>query len=431
MRKAQRDPNDHTTILRLLVNDKSNKDYEGEGAKAVSDKNTTTEQVGNLVDAAPTPVSEELQPDKSNWSGIAIIGLVLVLAAIGFFFLQQLRSDQEGLGGELERDDRKIMQIGDQMTNLQSQVSIIQSQMATLQSSLTNKETKFERSLTEFTERHGEKLNLAKEELSKSIKEIHYQLGKTRGDWMVADAEYLLTVANQRLHLVGDIKTSLIALQAADQRLRESGNPGVFKVREAIAREVNILKDIKPLDIVGIISKIRALENEVARLPIFLPHAEKDSLADEATKSNTEEKELSSMEQLVESALEDIKGLVVIRRTGRSVTAVLLPEEVALIREDLKIKLEIARLALVQRDGNIYRANLEDAKAWLLEHFENNASATKKFLAEINKLQNIAVEMEFPNISESLSLLQNVATLRLETEKKQLEAGRNKQEETP
>ena len=404
---------------------------EGEGAKAVSNENTTTEPVENLVDAAPTTVSEEVQPDKSNSSGMAIIGLVLVLAAIGFFFLQQLRSEQEGLGGELERDDRKIMQIGDQLTNLQSQVSTIQSQMATLQSSITNKETKFERSLTEFTERHSEKLNLAKEELSKSIEGIHYQLGKTRGDWMVADAEYLLTVANQRLHLVGDVKTSLIALQAADQRLRESGNPGVFKVREAIAREVNILKDIKPLDIVGIIAKIRALESEVARLPIFLPHAEKSSRSGEETKSTTQEKELSSMEQLLSSAIDDIKELVVIRRTGRSVAAVLLPEEVTLIREDLKIKLEIARLALVQRDGKIYRANLEDAKAWLLEHFENNASATQKFLAEIDKLQKIAVEMEFPDISKSLSLLQNVATLRLETEKKQLEGERRKQEDTP
>lgn len=397
----------------------------------MSDENTTTEQIENLVDAAPAMVSEKVQPDKGNWSGIAIIGLILVLAAIGFFFLQQLRSEQEGLGGELARDDRKIMQIGDQLTNLQSQVSTIQSQMATLQSSLTNKETKFERSLVEFTERHSEKLNLAKDDLSKSIKAIHLQLGKTRGDWMVADAEYLLTVANQRLHLVGDIKTCLIALQAADQRLRESGNPGVFKVREAIAREVNILKDIKPLDIVGIISKIRALENDVARLPIFLPHAEKDGRLDEAIKPNTEEEELSSIEQLVDSAINDIKGLVVIRRTGRSVAAVLLPEEVALIREDLKIKLEIARLALVQRDGKVYRANLEDAKAWLLEHFENNVPATKKFLAEIDKLQKIAVEMEFPNISESLSLLQNVATLRLETEKKQLKVERNKQEETP
>jgi len=404
---------------------------EGEGAKAVSDENTTTEHVKNLVDAAPTMVSEEVQPNKSNRSGIAIIGLVLVLAAIGFFLLLQLRSEQEGLGGELERDDRKIMQIGDQLTNFQSQVSTIQAQMATLQSSLTNKETKFERSLTEFTERHSEKLNLAKEELSKSIEEIHRQLGKTRGDWMVADAEYLLTVANQRLHLVGDVKTSLIALEAADQRLRESGNPGVFKVREAIAREVHILKDIKPLDIVGIISKIRALENEVTRLPIFLPHAEKDNRLVAETQSTNEKEALSSIDQLVKSAIDDLKGLVVIRRTGRSVTAVLLPEEVALIREDLKIKLEIARLALVQRDGKVYRANLEDAKAWLLENFENNAAATQKFLAEIDKLQKIAVEMEFPNISESLSLLQNVATLRLETEKKQLESERNKQEETP
>jgi len=398
----------------------------------VSNENTGIEPVEGVVDAAQETVTEQIddKPDRSNWYGIGTIGLILLIAVIGFFFLQQLRSDQEGLGGELERDDKKIIQIGDQLTSLQSQVSTIQSQIATIQSSQTNKETKFERSLTEFTERHGEKLNVAKQELSTSIKEIHRQLGKTRGDWMVADAEYLLTVANQRLHLVGDLKTSLIALKAADQRLRESGNPGVFKVREAIANEINILKDIKPLDIVGIIAKIRAMENQVAKLPIFLPHAGKGNQTD-LEKDANEQEDLSGMEEIVESALEDIKGLVVIRRTGRSVAAVLLPEEVALIREDLKIKLELARFSLVQRDEKLYRSNLEDAKAWVLEHFEKKAPLTKKFLAEIENLEKIAVEMKFPDISESLSLLQNIATLRLETEKKQLEAELSTQEETP
>ena len=38
---------------------------------------------------------------------------------------------------------------------------------------------------------------------------------------MIADAEYLLSVANQRLHLVGDVNTTRMALEAADQRLRE------------------------------------------------------------------------------------------------------------------------------------------------------------------------------------------------------------------
>ncbi len=397
----------------------------------MSNENTGIEPVDDVVDAHQTATGQfEKQPEKSNWYGIGTIALVLLLAVIGFFFLQQLRSDQEGLGGELERDDKKIMQIGDQLTNLQSQVSTIQSQMATIQKSLTNKETKFERSLTEFTERHGEKLNLAKEELSGAIGNIHRQLGKTRGDWMVADAEYLLTVANQRLHLVGDVKTSVIALEAADQRLRESGNPGVFKVREAIAKELNVLKDIKPLDIVGVIARIRALENQVATLPVFLPHAGKGQQA-VPEKDEVVEEELSGMEKIVESALEDIKGLVIIRRTGRSVGAVLLPEEVALIREDLKIKLELARFSLVQRDERLYKSNLSDAKAWVLEHFEQKTPTTKKFLAEIDKLEQIAVEMQFPDISESLSLLQNIATLRLETEKKQLEKQQSEQEETP
>ena len=88
---------------------------------------------------------------------------------------------------------------------------------------------------------------------------------------MIADAEYLLMVANERLHLVADVKTSLLALEAADQRLRESGDPGVFKVRDALAKEINILKKSEAPDIVGLSSRLRAVEDLVYDMPLRLP----------------------------------------------------------------------------------------------------------------------------------------------------------------
>jgi uncharacterized protein HemX len=293
----------------------------------------------------------------------------------------------------------------------------VQSQIATIQNSLATKESQFERGLSEVKQHHDSQLAGAKADLSDSIGKIQDLLNRTRGDWMVADAEYLLSVANQRLNLVGDVKTSLIALQAADERLRDSGNPGVFKIREEIAREINKLKDLKPVDIVGVFARIRILEDQVKSLPVFLPHAEAVQEKVKSDEPASETKDISGVDDFLDSAIEDLKGLVEVRRSDREIVAVLHPEEVRIIREELKIKLELVRLALLERDAELYRLNIDEVKDWIQDHFRTEAPETKKFVAELNDLRTVGLDIDYPDISGSLKLLQNLASLRLETEK--------------
>jgi uncharacterized protein HemX len=63
-------------------------------------------------------------------------------------------------------------------------------------------------------------------------------------------AEYLLSVANRRLHLMGDVSTTIEALKAADNRLRESGDTAAFKVRSQIVKEISAVKKVQVADVV-------------------------------------------------------------------------------------------------------------------------------------------------------------------------------------
>lgn len=355
--------------------------------------------------------------DNSNLYALLVLLIVVLIGGAGFFFLQQLRSEQQGLGGALDKGDRRVASLTDQLTALQSQMGTLQSQMATLQNSLATRESKFERELADFENLQGNQLSAVKAELSESISQIQNTLNRTRGDWMIADAEYLLSVANQRLNLVGDIKTSLVALQAADERLRDSGNPGVFKVREQVAREINALKDLKPVDIVGVFSRIRILEDQVEKLPVFLPHS--GTVLEKAPKQETPSKtdEISGVDEFLDSAIEDLKGLVVVRRSDREIKVVLQPEEVRIIRQELRLKLEMARLALLERDSGLFLQNIEEIKKWLGAHFDSGTSETRKFLTELDSLKTVGLDIEYPDISGSLKLLENVAALRVESEK--------------
>ncbi|NYT47521.1 MAG: uroporphyrinogen-III C-methyltransferase [Candidatus Methanofishera endochildressiae] len=120
--------------------------------------------------------------------------------------------------------------------------------------------------------------------LKESIQYIQRQLGKTRGDWLVADAEYLLSVANRRLHLMGDVSTTIEALKAADNRLRESGDTAAFKVRSQIAKEISAVKKVQVADVVGIYSQLEMLEEDVAKLGVFLPYSGKAKISNKHVK---------------------------------------------------------------------------------------------------------------------------------------------------
>jgi uncharacterized protein HemX len=360
---------------------------------------------------APTPKKSRLRA----WLGYATLLFVLILVGAGLLLLQELRSKQEGLGSGLDKGDKQMQELLHQVSGLQTELAAVHSQLATVQSQVTTEDSKFERAIGEQGASFGEKLGTAKSELEQAIQHIQRQMNKTRGDLMIADAEYLLSIANQKLHLVGDVKTVLAAMEAADQRLHDSGDPGVFKVREALAEEINLLKGLNPPDVVGASAKLLALEAKVKEIPLFLPHSERAKEQHEPAKESQPAAEGEG--DLLGSTLKDLQGLVTVRRTDRPVQAILLPEEVEALRQVLLLKLEMARAALLRGDDVLYKTNLESAQSWLHEHFDHEAAFTRGVAEDINALQTLQIRVPFPDIGKSLSLLRNIEKLRLEAEK--------------
>ncbi len=372
---------------------------------------------GNDSGKTSEPEVKNTNPKKNWLFGTIIVMMILGMAGGGYFLFERISAEQKGLSGALDKEDARIIDLTKQITNFQSQVANLQSQLLTIEKKLATRDSQFERTISEYTARNEENLKKTKGDFDGTVQRIQRQLGKTRGDWLIADAEYLLSVANERLHLVADVKTSLLALEAADQRLRESGDPGVFKVRDALAKEINILKKSDDPDIVGLSSRLRALEDLVHDMPLLLPHAGK---VDEAKDRKDDQKPVSKSEGwdgFLDSAIQDVQGLVTIKRIESPVGAVLMEAQVTVIRETLRLKLEMARLAVIQRNQQLFRHNLDAASGWISGYFDTEADKTKVVAAEIKALRGVALDIDFPDISRSLVLLRNITKLRIESDK--------------
>lgn len=377
-------------------------------------------EVAELTDnqereAEPVIAGQKVQRSKSGLLLGSIVFLVIVsILGIGYFLFSQLRQQQETLGGEVNKGDMQMMELTKQISGYQTQIAAIQSHLTTIETDLKAKDKKINDTLSDFSQLQAEKLEAMRTDFGTRIQQVQRQLGKTRGDWLIADAEYLLSVANQRLQLTGDVDTTREALQAADQRLRESGDAGAFKVREQIAKEIAELAKVKPVDIVGIYSAIRSLEAEIGKLALIKPYAGKPmtsstEIHDHATHSDDEH-------DLLAKALKRLEGIVTVRHTDQPITEIITPEEAQFTRQQLRVKLEMIKIGLVQQNEVLYKASIADAKEWIAEHFTSNATA-RSFVAELEKLEAISLHSQFPDISGSLKKLRDITKLRIETDK--------------
>ncbi len=368
-------------------------------------------RVAELSEQQEQELGETKQARRSRsgfWFGIIILTIILGLAGVGFYLFTQLRDKQADLGGEVKG------QMSKQIADYQSQLVAIQSQLATLEANIAGKDTHFTKTLADFSQLHNEKLDSTRKELNESIVGVQRQLGKTRGDWLIADAEYLLSVANERLYLISDVNTTREALEAADQRLRESGDAGTFKVREEIAREISDIKSVMVADVVGIYASIQTLQDRVDKLVLLLPYTGKALSAPEVEKKQAGQSEQD--QGVLDSAMSQLKGIVTIRHTEHEVEEILTPEEAQFIQEQLRVKLEMVKIALVQHNEALFQSSLADAKKWTELHFMKNQDVAN-FIAELERFSNIKIRSQFPDISSSLKMLKDITKLRIEADK--------------
>ncbi|MDD5214275.1 MAG: uroporphyrinogen-III C-methyltransferase [Methylococcales bacterium] len=346
----------------------------------------------------------EVRRSRSGfWFGLVILLIIIVVAGAGYYFLQQLREKQEGLGGEMKGV------VSQQISDYQAQLAAIQTQLAAEQADIGSKESHFSNTIAEFSKLHDEKLETVRKDLTEEIQKLQRQLGKTRGDWLLADAEYLLSVANQRLLLMGDVNTTLEALAAADQRLRESGDAAAYKVREQLAKDISAMSKVAAVDVVGIYATLQNLETQIDSLTLLLPYAGKEVEEQPVVPA-------SKPKAKADDLLGQLESMVTIRHVQQHVNEILTPEQAQFIREQSRVKLEMIKIALVQQNDTLYQASLADANKWILSNFVKDKDADH-FLASLEKLAEVRIRSQFPDISLSLKMLRDITKLRIETDK--------------
>ena len=317
---------------------------------------------------------------------IILITIISALSAYGWVSLQKI--DRLGLQlSHIEKDD------GSQSRTLQQ---------------LENKITQQSSDIIAQSRTLSEQLATHRKQIEHNARQLAQVGGQSRTDWLMAEAEYLMRLANQRFNMEKDFIGAEAILTAANSVLAETDDPGLYIVRQQLAKDILALQQVPPVDIEGIYLQIEALIDLSNKLDQshYLTQSEEilsSTLAlGETTSPNTEE---NSFSQLLHQTLNEIKQLISIRRLDEPVEPLLAPEQIYYLKQNLRLMLEQAELALLDRNQKMYEHSLQKAEAWVHTYFLTNSDSTALIINTLNNLKTKEINPYLPDISQSLALM--------------------------
>lgn len=230
----------------------------------------------------------------------------------------------------------------------------------------------------------------------------------TPARWRVAEAAYLLRIANHRLAMERDVDAATALLEGADAVLADLDDFAFHGARSQIASELLALESHESADVQGAYLKLEALKGQLDQLPLRLPEYSSRQEAEPPSEAS-EDVESSAFSSTLAVARDRLAQLVRFRQhEGEALRPLLAPEQAAYLEQHLRLALERAQLALLRRDQAIFAANITDAQAWLGGYVDANHTATKQLLSGLEELSRLDVEAQPPDISGSLRALREV-----------------------
>lgn len=237
-----------------------------------------------------------------------------------------------------------------------------------------------------------------------ALQAMYQELARGQDERLLADIEQTLLLANQQLEMAGNVRAAVLGLDAAEARLTRMKKPQFESLRQAISRDSARLKLLPAADVVGINARLDALLQNVDKLKL-----ESDQETPPPAKPRSSSVAVDWMERLGSETWSEIKQLVRIRRLDHPDMVLLEPSQTYFLRQNLKLRLLSARLAVLQRDEATYRSDIAACRQWISQYFNRNDELTRSMLKDLKELEAMPVSLQNANLNDSLSVLHSLA----------------------
>lgn len=340
-------------------------------------------------------------PRRGGWLIWTVLAVVVVAVAA-----LQVRN---------ERLARDIRQRGQQNEALAQEMRVLSGADRDAVGQLQQKFGALDARTTETRDRQG------------ALEQASQDLLRNRDDWQRAEIERSIEVAAEQLQLTGNVSGALAALQTVDARLATLNKPQFNAVRRAVARDIAKLKAMPSIDLSGAAIRLDDAINAVDTLPLVSSaqplDAEQAAQAPKARSAKNAKAVAAASAPAASTQAgtgwsagvrawwgrlwNDVRGelgqIVQVRRVDQTEALLLSSDQAWFLRENLKLRLMNARLALLSRNDAVFRADLGRADTLLARYFDTQSprvAAVQNLLAQV---RTTVGTLEVPTMADSLA----------------------------
>ncbi len=382
----------------------------------MSTTNNATEATATTAASVSAENTQAAASVNTNANGSAYAGnanntpyivsgvLALLLAAQWYSSQNQMSTLREEVARRLQTADINNNEIKGIAKNVQESSRDMQAKVSVLEA--------------KQTEAQGQQV---------ALEQLYQDLSKSRDEWALAEIEQVLATASQQLQLAGNVQGALIALQNSDARLAKAEKTQFIAVRRAIAKDIEMLKALPQLDMTGLVLRLDSVIAQVDNIPLWsdekppvvstppkvplrvLPRSSKakNDKVEEATESTFAAQLQDRWQSFSSEMWSEMKQLIRVRNVESPDALLLNPSQAYFAKENLKLRLLNARLALLSRNEGAFRSDMISAQDLISKYFDVRSKQAQTAQALLKQIQSNNLSIEMPALTESLNSVRN------------------------
>lgn len=373
-----------------------------------------TEPTPPTPETLPAPLAPQVEPDHAptpapaEWVRWAVLVLSLTSAG-GLWLAWQAQSRVQGLEQELVRRQQS------------SQTQATEAHLLAKQAQELSRESAARTALLES--------RLAEVALQRTqVEDLIKNLSTSRDENLLADLESSLRVATQQASLTGSAEPLVVALQSADARLARAAQPRLDNVRRAVAKDLDDVRATRVADLSALTLRLDEATRLVDEVPLLnSPESAraqprkaapppKASARQDATASEPDASSAAWTSQVYHWLSQagnrvwlETRNLIRVTEIQRPEGMLVSPEQSYFLRENIKLRLLNARLALLSRQTAIAASDLQEVEAVLPRYFDAQSRKTQLLRNLLIDVAKQSTQTTVPRPDDTLAALAAVS----------------------
>ncbi|NVJ65066.1 MAG: uroporphyrinogen-III synthase [Gammaproteobacteria bacterium] len=338
---------------------------------------------------------ESNEPKKKSSGFLKPIFWLLILGGLGYggYWLWQQDYFQSASADDTAAELSRIVSLEKQLQDQNAQIE----RLITAQSNNSSQQTA---SLQELS-RQIESLQQQLVASQRKFQSLSADAASQARDWQIAEAEYLIRQAAQKVHYSDDTSSIVALLEAADQQILASGDSNLLALRRAISQDIAQIRSTVAIDIDGVLVKLDAIESQLANLTLASVKFDPE-LSNNATDETVADP--SAWQTFKTNVKDTFSDYYKVHHYDQSVKPFINPQQADLLKQNILMSIKMAQLAALRHQQSAYDKSMTELQNWIQEFYQADDQSAL-ILQQLALLESAKVNIELPNKLQSLDLI--------------------------